>query len=99
MWYAMVLAFLVTLAEQSTETQVTLIVLAQQYQATCVIGVVRVADQHICTGDWLDTGSHGGLVKFNQAKHVGLVGNCNCRHPQFFRALDKLLQTQRTVYQ
>ena len=64
----MILAFLVTLAEQLAQVQVTFPVLAQQYQATGMPGVFRAADQHICTGDWFDARSHRSLIKLDQCK-------------------------------
>ena len=97
--YALVLAFLVALAQQVTQIQITFTVLAQQDQAAGMIRVIRVADQHIHPRNRLDSCRDCKLVKLDQSEHVELVGDSNRRHPQLFGSFNQLFESERAVYQ
>ena len=93
------LALDIALADQFTEVQVAVPVLAQQHQARGMIGIVQVLHHDIGADDGLDASCLRLAIELHQREQIELVGQCNGRHAMLDRTLDHGFQTQCAVHQ
>ena len=83
--------------KQAAQQQIARIGLAQQQQAIRTVAIGIVADEHIATGDGLETRAACRFIEFDQPKKIIQIGQRQRRHRIALRRGNRFVHTHHAI--